>query len=249
MSASPGSRATHASERVLLDDGTSVDADVVVVGVGVAPSTEWLDGSGLTLENGVVCDETLLAAPGVVAAGDIARWPNLAFGGTVMRLEHWTNATEQGVAAAARLSSTRSSDGAVMASCSASIPTRAKSTSTWRARPRPTIGPDGRSRRPYPRVHAPPPTPAAPTPASGDSIWVDAILLLGVAALVSGVVGLARRWEAPLRPTVNINLSPWALPKYTFFSLSRGAAAYVLSLLFTLGYGTIAAHNHGGPRK
>ena len=89
--------------RVLLDDGSAVDADVVVVGVGVAPSTEWLEGSGLTIDNGIVCDATLLAAPGVVAAGDIARWPNPAFGNTVMRLEHWTNATEQGVAAAARL--------------------------------------------------------------------------------------------------------------------------------------------------
>ena len=89
--------------RVLLDDGSAVEADVVVVGVGVAPSTEWLDGSGLTIDNGVVCDATLLAAPGVVAAGDIARWPNPAFGNTVMRLEHWTNATEQGVAAAARV--------------------------------------------------------------------------------------------------------------------------------------------------
>ena len=88
---------------VRLDDGATVDGDVVVVGVGVAPSTEWLAGSGLTLDNGVVCDHALLAAPGVVAAGDVARWPNLAFGGTVMRLEHWTNATEQGVAAAARL--------------------------------------------------------------------------------------------------------------------------------------------------
>ena len=88
---------------VRLDDGATVDGDVVVVGVGVAPSTEWLAGSGLTLDNGVVCDHTLLAAPGVVAAGDVARWPNLAFGGTVMRLEHWTTATEQGVAAAARL--------------------------------------------------------------------------------------------------------------------------------------------------
>ena len=96
--------------RVLLDDGTTVDADVVVVGVGVAPSTEWLDGSGLTVDNGVVCDATLLAAPGVVAAGDIARWPNPAFDHTVMRLEHWTNATEQGVAAAARLLA--SNDGA-----------------------------------------------------------------------------------------------------------------------------------------
>jgi len=89
--------------RVLLDDGSAVDADAVVVGVGVAPTTEWLDGSGLTVDNGVVCDTTLLAAPGVVAAGDIARWPNPKFGDTVMRLEHWTNATESGVAAAARL--------------------------------------------------------------------------------------------------------------------------------------------------
>ena len=58
---------------VVLSDGTTVDADVVVVGVGVVPNTEWLDGSGLTVDNGVVCDETCLAAPGVVAAGDVAR--------------------------------------------------------------------------------------------------------------------------------------------------------------------------------
>ena len=90
-------------ERVVLDDGTAVDADVVLVGVGAVPVTEWLHGSGLVVDNGVLCDETLLAAPGVVAAGDVARWPNPAFGGEVMRLEHWTNATEQGVAAAARL--------------------------------------------------------------------------------------------------------------------------------------------------
>jgi NADPH-dependent 2,4-dienoyl-CoA reductase/sulfur reductase-like enzyme len=90
-------------ERVRLDDGSSVEADVVVVGVGVAPVTDWLVGSGLTLDNGVVCDETLLAAPGIVAAGDVARWPNPRFGGELMRLEHWTNAAEQGVAAARRL--------------------------------------------------------------------------------------------------------------------------------------------------
>jgi NitT/TauT family transport system permease protein len=98
------------------------------------------------------------------------------------------------------------------------------------------------------RVHAPPPMPTAPTPASGDSIWVDAILLLGVAALVAGVIGLARRWEAPLRPTVNINLSPWALPKYTTLSLARGAVAYLLSLGFTLVYGTVAAHSRRAER-
>ena len=62
--------------RVRLADGGAVDADVVVVGVGVVPATEWLEGSGLTVDNGVVCDETCLAAPGIVAAGDVARWPN-----------------------------------------------------------------------------------------------------------------------------------------------------------------------------
>jgi NADPH-dependent 2,4-dienoyl-CoA reductase/sulfur reductase-like enzyme len=90
-------------ERVRLDDGSAIDADLVVVGVGVGPVTDWLEGSGLQIDNGVVCDETLLAAPGVVAAGDITRWPNPLFGGELMRLEHWTNASEQGVAAARRL--------------------------------------------------------------------------------------------------------------------------------------------------
>jgi 3-phenylpropionate/trans-cinnamate dioxygenase ferredoxin reductase subunit len=88
---------------VRLGDGTVIDADVVVVGVGVAPQTAWLEDSGLTLANGVVCDETCLAAPGIVAAGDVARWPNPLFDGESMRLEHWTNATEQGVHAAGRL--------------------------------------------------------------------------------------------------------------------------------------------------
>jgi NADPH-dependent 2,4-dienoyl-CoA reductase/sulfur reductase-like enzyme len=90
-------------ERVLLSDGAAVDADVVVVGIGVAPETGWLEGSGLTLDDGVVCDESCRAAPGVVAAGDVARWPNPLFDGEVMRLEHWTNATEQGVHAARTL--------------------------------------------------------------------------------------------------------------------------------------------------
>jgi 3-phenylpropionate/trans-cinnamate dioxygenase ferredoxin reductase component len=90
-------------ERVRLGDGTAVDADVVLVGIGVVPETAWLEGSGLTIDNGVVCDEECVAAPGVVAAGDIARWPNPLFDGQLMRLEHWTNATEQGVYAARRL--------------------------------------------------------------------------------------------------------------------------------------------------
>src|SRR5581483_3996229 len=88
---------------VRLGDGTVIDADVVVVGIGVVPETGWLESSGLTLDNGVVCDSTCAtSAPGVVAAGDIARWPNNLFGET-MRVEHWSNAVEQGAAAARRL--------------------------------------------------------------------------------------------------------------------------------------------------
>jgi 3-phenylpropionate/trans-cinnamate dioxygenase ferredoxin reductase subunit len=90
-------------EGVRLTDGRFVAADVVVVGVGVVPQTSWLEGSGLRLDDGIVCDETCLAAPGIVAAGDVTRWPNPLFDGASMRLEHWTNATEQGVHAARRL--------------------------------------------------------------------------------------------------------------------------------------------------
>jgi 3-phenylpropionate/trans-cinnamate dioxygenase ferredoxin reductase subunit len=90
-------------EAVRLDDGTVVAADVVVVGIGVRPATDWLEGSGLQLDNGIVCDATCLAAPRIVAAGDVARWPNPRFDGELMRLEHWTNAAEQGVYAARRL--------------------------------------------------------------------------------------------------------------------------------------------------
>ena len=89
-------------ERVVLGDGTVIDADVVVAGIGVIPSLGWLDGSGLTLGNGVVCDETCLAARGVVAAGDLAQWPNPLYGET-MRIEQWDNAIEQGAYAGQRL--------------------------------------------------------------------------------------------------------------------------------------------------
>jgi 3-phenylpropionate/trans-cinnamate dioxygenase ferredoxin reductase subunit len=89
-------------EGVVLSDGSVVDTEVAVVGVGVTPNTAWLEGSGLRLDDGVVCDETLLAAPGVVAAGDIARWPSRRFG-ELLRVEHWENAVQQGEAAARRL--------------------------------------------------------------------------------------------------------------------------------------------------
>jgi len=87
-------------ERVVLSDGSVLPADLVVVGAGATPATEWLDGSGLELDDGVVCDETLCAGPpGVYAAGDLARWPNPVFGRS-MRLEHWTAAAEQARVAA-----------------------------------------------------------------------------------------------------------------------------------------------------
>lgn len=89
-------------ERVVLTDGSTVDADVVVVGIGVEPNVSWLEGSGLTLDDGIVCDETTLAAPGVVAAGDVARWPNRRFD-EVMRVEHWEHALDMGAFAAQRL--------------------------------------------------------------------------------------------------------------------------------------------------
>jgi NADPH-dependent 2,4-dienoyl-CoA reductase/sulfur reductase-like enzyme len=73
-----------------------LDADVIVVALGAVPNIEWLEGSGLTLDHGVVCDEALLAAPGVFAAGDIAVWPHPMADGEPIRIEHWTNAAEQG---------------------------------------------------------------------------------------------------------------------------------------------------------
>jgi NADPH-dependent 2,4-dienoyl-CoA reductase/sulfur reductase-like enzyme len=87
---------------VALTDGTSVATEIVVVGIGVTLNIDWLEGSGLTLDDGVVCDNTLLAAPGVVAAGDIARYPSARFG-RMLRVEHWETAIAGGEAAARRL--------------------------------------------------------------------------------------------------------------------------------------------------
>ncbi len=84
---------------VVLSDGARIDADVVVVGIGVIPNTEWLAGSGLTLDNGIVCNSSGEAAPGVYAAGDVARVAN-QWHGDSPRIEHWTNAVEQAVHAA-----------------------------------------------------------------------------------------------------------------------------------------------------
>ena len=87
---------------VHLADGSAVEAEVVVVGIGVTPSVEWLEGAGLDLAGGVRCDPTMLAGPGVVACGDVARWTNPRFD-EEMRVEQWENAVEQGGHAARTL--------------------------------------------------------------------------------------------------------------------------------------------------
>jgi NAD(P)H-nitrite reductase large subunit len=89
------------AERVVLTDGTELEADVVVVAVGGTPDVDWLRDSGLPLDDGIRCDSRLVAAPGVVAAGDVASWANPLFGR--MRIEHRSNAGEQGAVAAANL--------------------------------------------------------------------------------------------------------------------------------------------------
>jgi 3-phenylpropionate/trans-cinnamate dioxygenase ferredoxin reductase component len=89
---------------VELEGGETVEADVVVVGIGVVPTTDWLEDSGLRIDNGLVCDDRLFAADGIVAAGDIARWQWRRDGGEEsIRIEHWQVAAEAGVAAARSL--------------------------------------------------------------------------------------------------------------------------------------------------
>ncbi|MFC8592273.1 NAD(P)/FAD-dependent oxidoreductase [Streptomyces atroolivaceus] len=87
---------------VTLADGTLTEADEVLVAIGSQPNTAWLDGSGLDIDDGLVCDRYSEAAPGVYGAGDVARWHNPLFG-VSMRIEHRTNAAEQGMAAARNL--------------------------------------------------------------------------------------------------------------------------------------------------
>ncbi|MFD3839476.1 NAD(P)/FAD-dependent oxidoreductase [Streptomyces sp. NPDC058642] len=87
---------------VRLAGGEVVEADEVLVAIGSQPNTEWLDGSGLAVGDGVICDEYCAAAGNVYAAGDVARWYNPLFG-TSMRIEHRTHAAEQGMAAARNL--------------------------------------------------------------------------------------------------------------------------------------------------
>ena len=92
----------------VLDDGTRIPADIVLEAVGSVPNTEWLEGNGLDLSNGVLTDGFLAVVDSplpAVAVGDVARHPNALFPGTAMRIEHWNMPTEMGKRAGRTLAS------------------------------------------------------------------------------------------------------------------------------------------------
>jgi 3-phenylpropionate/trans-cinnamate dioxygenase ferredoxin reductase component len=87
-------RGTDHVETVVLSDGSELDADVVVVGIGSKPATDWLYGSGIDLDNGVVCDDVgRTGTAHVWAIGDVASWRHPV--GHQVRVEHWSNVADQ----------------------------------------------------------------------------------------------------------------------------------------------------------
>ena len=81
-------------DTVVLTDGTELPADLVVVGIGSHPATEWLAGSGIEVDDGVICDEAgRTSAPNVWALGDVASWRDAT--GHQARVEHWSNVADQ----------------------------------------------------------------------------------------------------------------------------------------------------------
>ncbi|HUJ08733.1 MAG TPA: ABC transporter permease subunit [Verrucomicrobiae bacterium] len=77
---------------------------------------------------------------------------------------------------------------------------------------------------------------------------VDVLVLAALGAIIYGLIAVGSEFSGVLRPVVEINLSPWALPRYTMLSLFRGFAAYFISLVFTLVYGYVAAYNQRAER-
>jgi 3-phenylpropionate/trans-cinnamate dioxygenase ferredoxin reductase component len=84
---------THV-EKVVLSDGSEIEADLVVVGIGSRPATDWLDGSGIAIDNGIICDNVgRTTVPHIWALGDVASWQDAT--GHQARVEHWSNVAEQ----------------------------------------------------------------------------------------------------------------------------------------------------------
>jgi NADPH-dependent 2,4-dienoyl-CoA reductase/sulfur reductase-like enzyme len=90
------------ADGVKLSDGSRLDGDVMLISIGAAPMVSWLEGSGLPLDNGLVCDEYCYAGNNVWGAGDVASWVHVGYGRR-LRLEHRTNAQEQGQHVAANI--------------------------------------------------------------------------------------------------------------------------------------------------
>ena len=142
---------------VVLSDGRTLWADAVLVGVGMTPNVEWLEGSGVELDDGVVTDSACRTArPDVLAAGDCARWEHPGYGAR-LRVEHWDVAMRHGEAvAAAALGSEEPFAPAPL------LLVRSARDEAAMGRPRPGVGPRrplrgrrARLRRPLLRFRAP----------------------------------------------------------------------------------------------
>lgn len=94
----------HDDAKILLEDGRTISADLIVVGIGAIPNVELARDAGLLIDNGIAVDEHLkTSAPDIFAAGDCCSFPLSQNGGRRLRLEAWRNAQDQGLLAAANL--------------------------------------------------------------------------------------------------------------------------------------------------